>query len=97
MLVGGRGLRSRGFDSGVQLAANLVGQVNDSAHVGNGLVDFRRTLAVVDLFAVQVDLEAALSGGCQRYRDFTVATSNHLRCQAYSLVPVPSSNAVDDL
>src|SRR5204863_8411016 len=63
----------------------------------NRLIDSRWALAVVELFPVQVDLEASLTDGCQRDRDFTISASDDLCCQTYSLVPVASSDAVDDL
>jgi hypothetical protein len=70
--------------------------MGDGAHIGDRLVDLRWALAVVELLAVQIDLEPSLTDGRERYRDFPIPTSDDLRGQAYSLVPVASSDAVND-
>ena len=85
------------IDRRVQLAADFVCQMGDGAYIGDRLLDGRWALAVVELFPVQVNLEASLTNGCQCDRDFTISASDDLCCQAYSLVPVASSDAVDDL
>ena len=86
-----------GLDGGVQFAANLVRQMRNGAYVDDGLLERWRALAVVQLFAVQVHLEASRRGGCQRNRDLTVPSSDNLGGQGDRLVPVPSSDAVNDL
>ncbi len=87
----------RGIERSHQLASQLVGQVNDGADIGNRFVNRWRILAVVQQFVVQVHLEPATTGGSERQRYLLVSTGDQLSCQANGLVPVASSNAVNDL
>ena len=82
-----------------QLGTHHLSHGDRAAHVADGVLDNvdRGFLAVIDLLAVEVDLEATLSNGCQRDADFPITPGTNLGCQTGSLPEVPSRNAVLDL
>jgi hypothetical protein len=82
-----------------QLGAHHLSHRDRAAHVADWVLDnvVRGFLAVVDLLAVEVDLEATLSNGRQRDADFPITPGTDLGCQTGSLPEVPSRNAVLDL
>lgn len=57
-----------------QLGPNALRHVDHGVDVGRDLVSFRRALTVVDFFAIEVDLEAALANRGERYGNFSVST-----------------------
>jgi len=82
-----------------ELGAYHLGDRGRSADVGDGILHdvVRRLLAVVDLLPVQIDLEAALTDGCELNADFAITPGDDLGCQTGSLPEVASRNAVLDL
>ena len=84
---------------GEQLGADHLGNRHPTAHVADGVLDDigRRLLAVVDLFAIKIDLEPTLPYGRKGDADFAILPSANLSCHTGSLPEIPSRNAVLDL
>jgi hypothetical protein len=98
--AGGGALRGcQCIERSEQLGADHLGDRHRAADIADRILDGidGRFLAVVQLFAVQVDLESTLADGRQRNADFAVTSGTNLGCQTDSLPEVPSRNAVLDL
>jgi hypothetical protein len=90
----GRGL----FQGGEELGADQLGDGDAVADVADGVVELGwELLAVVDLVAVEIDLEAALADGRQGDAYLTISASDDLGCHTGSLPEIPSTDAVLDL
>jgi len=96
---GGRLLRVDLLELGEQLGANPFGDRHAVAGVANSVFEDLgvRFLAVLDHFAVEIDLEATLARGRERHANLTVNPTGDLGCHTGSLEQIASRNAVLDL
>jgi len=86
------------FQGGEELGADQLGDGNAVADVADGVLELRwELLAVVDLVAVEIDLETALADGRQGDAYLTITASDDLGCHTGSLPEIPSTDAVLDL
>ena len=97
-LMGGGGFGRCLFQGGEELGANQLGNRDAVADVADAVLQLGwELLAVVDLVAVEINLETALADGRQGDAYLTITASDDLGCHTGSLPEIPSTDAVLDL
>jgi len=95
---GSMGCRGRRPERGQQLRSHELSDRDRAAHIADRVLHVAgRLLAIVELLAVQIDLEPTLSNRRQGDANFAVTPGANLSCQTGSLPEVSSSDAVQDL